>query len=248
MRNTIIAGNWKMNSDKNFIDEFFKELLLGKPSFTAEIVICPPFPYLLHIAKKTKDIAIKLGAQSCNANHNGAHTGEVSVEMLSDFGVKYVIVGHSERRALYAEDDLMVAKKVGAVVNANMKAILCVGETQEEKDAGKTKGVIKNQIDSVLNFLGAKSFSGSVIAYEPVWAIGTGITPTAEKAQEIHSFIRELLADYDKELAKNTAILYGGSMNINNAKDFIGCEDIDGGLIGGASLKASDFLKICKAV
>ena len=246
MRKTIIVGNWKMNADKNFVTHFLKEVLSEMDDINSEVVVCPPYPYLPQIEEMIINSKIQLGAQDCNANTSGPHTGEVSVEMLRDFGVKYVIVGHSERRALYAEDNLIIAKKTKAVLDVGISPILCVGETQEQRDSGNAQLVVGEQIKSVLNMVDINYFAGAIVAYEPVWAIGTGLTPTPEETQEMHLFIRDVLSSYDKRIAKKTSILYGGSMNSNNAKNFISCRDVDGGLIGGASLKAHDFLKICK--
>lgn len=246
MRTILIVGNWKMNADKNFTTNFVQEILSKIDNIKFQVVICPPYPYLSQIENMIIGSKIQLGAQSVSAYKSGAHTGEVSVEMIKDFSVKYVIVGHSERRSLYGENNLVVAEKTKTVIDFGVKPILCVGETKEQKDRGQAQLVVGEQIQAVLDVVGIQCFSGSVLAYEPVWAIGTGVTPIPKQTQEMHSFIRGVLSSYDKCVAKETSILYGGSMNSENAKSFIDCEDVDGGLIGGASLKALDFLNICK--
>jgi len=191
--------------------------------------------------------SLLLGAQNLNANTKGAFTGEVSADMIKDFGVGHVIVGHSERRSLYGETNDVVAEKTKAAIDAGLKAILCVGESLEERERGKTEAVVAEQLNAVISLVGIDSFDGIVIAYEPVWAIGTGLTATPEQAQSVHLFIRNLLANSSDKVAQKIQILYGGSMNADNAADLISCPDIDGGLIGGAALKADDFLQICKA-
>ena len=212
----------------------------------SEVVVCAPFPYLSQVEALITHSQLKLGAQSLNINVAGAFTGEVSAEMIKDFGAQYVIVGHSERRNLYGENSTLVAEKVKAALDNGLIPLFCVGETLEQREASETEAVVSEQINAVIELLGIDAFLRIVIAYEPVWAIGTGVTATPEQAQAVHAFIRQLLATHHDGIADMTAILYGGSMNVNNANELIACEDIDGGLIGGASLKAEDFLQICK--
>ena len=188
-----------------------------------------------------------LAAQNLNVNTKGAFTGEVSADMIKDFGAQHVIVGHSERRSLYGESSTIVAEKTKVAIDSGLIPLLCVGESLEERESGNTEDAVAEQLNAVINLLGIEAFEGIIIAYEPVWAIGTGLTASPEQAQAVHLFIRGLLADSSESIAQKTPILYGGSMNAGNAADLISCSDIDGGLIGGAALKAEDFLQICKA-
>jgi triosephosphate isomerase len=249
MRQPLVAGNWKMNGDMQSTADLVNGIIKGRSSVTnAEVLVCPPYiliPRTAQILDGRDDIA--LGAQDLDINSNGAFTGQISASMLVDAGCKYVIVGHSERRTLYGESDQDVAVKFRVAQEGGLVPILCIGETLEEREAGETEAVVARQVKAVIDEAGIGSFANSVIAYEPVWAIGTGKTATPEQAQEVHAFIRNLIAEYDNELAKKIRILYGGSMNPGNAADLIGMEDIDGGLIGGASLKADSFLDICRA-
>jgi len=235
-----------MNASKESVNSLVMGILAGMSSVDAEVVVCVPFPYLSQVQALSSHSQLKLGAQSLNVNASGAHTGEVSAEMIKDFGAQYVIVGHSERRSFYGEDNKLVAQKVGVALNNGLTPIFCVGETLEQREAGDTEVIVSEQVNTVIELLGIDSFLGIVVAYEPVWAIGTGLSATPEQAQNVHAFIRQLLAKHDKGIADMTGILYGGSMNGQNAGELIACEDIDGGLIGGASLKAEDFLQICK--
>jgi triosephosphate isomerase len=246
MRKTIVAGNWKMNASKETVKTLIMGILSGMDDVKSEVVVCAPFPYLSQVEALITHSQLKLGAQSLNINVAGAFTGEVSAEMIKDFGAQYVIVGHSERRNLYGEDSTLVAEKVKAALDNGLIPLFCVGETLEQREASETEAVVSEQINAVIELLGIDAFLRIVIAYEPVWAIGTGVTATPEQAQAVHAFIRQLLATHHDGIADMTAILYGGSMNVNNANELIACEDIDGGLIGGASLKAEDFLQICK--
>lgn len=204
--------------------------------------------YIPELASSLEKTEIKLGAQNVSHLQKGAYTGEVSALMLKDFGCQYVIVGHSERRALYSENDVRVAEKFVAVQASGMTPILCIGELLQEREANCTEEVIARQLDAVIEMAGIKAFNQAVIAYEPVWAIGTGKTATPEQAQEVHEFIRLRLARHDNEAADNVRILYGGSVKADNAKQLFELADIDGGLIGGASLVAEDFLTICNSV
>jgi len=235
-----------MNASKETVKTLIMGILSGMDDVKSEVVVCAPFPYLSQVEALITHSQLKLGAQSLNINVAGAFTGEVSAEMIKDFGAQYVIVGHSERRNLYGEDSTLVAEKVKAALDNGLIPLFCVGETLEQREASETEAVVSEQINAVIELLGIDAFLRIVIAYEPVWAIGTGVTATPEQAQAVHAFIRQLLATHHDGIADMTAILYGGSMNVNNANELIACEDIDGGLIGGASLKAEDFLQICK--
>lgn len=210
-----------------------------------EMILCPPFPYLEMCTDYGNESYFRVGAQNVNDNDKGAYTGEVSASMLSSMEVEYCIVGHSERRAYYGETDALVARKVDQLLKNDIRPIVCCGEVLEEREAGRQFDVVKRQIVDGLFHLDAESFGKVVIAYEPVWAIGTGKTATPEQAQEIHAFIRGLIAEkYGKEVADNTSILYGGSCKPSNAKELFANPDVDGGLIGGASLQAEDFVNI----
>jgi triosephosphate isomerase len=246
MRKTIVAGNWKMNASKDSVDNLIKDLLTGMDGITSEVLVCAPFPYLAQVELLIQGSKVMLGAQNLNTNSSGAYTGEVSADMIKDFGARHVIVGHSERRSLYGETSAMVAEKTKAALNAGLTPLLCIGESIEQRDSGNTEAVIEKQLSAVIELVGIEAFNQIIIAYEPVWAIGTGVTATPEQAQEVHLFIRSLLAKNDESVAQKTPILYGGSMNASNASELISCADIDGGLIGGAALKAEDFLQICK--
>ena len=235
-----------MNASKETVKTLIMGILSGMDDVKSEVVVCAPFPYLSQVEALITHSQLKLGAQSLNINVAGAFTGEVSAEMIKDFGAQYVIVGHSERRNLYGEDSTLVAEKVKAALDNGLIPLFCVGETLEQREASETEAVVSEQINAVIELLGIDAFLRIVIAYEPVWAIGTGVTATPEQAQAVHAFIRQLLATHHDGIADMTAILYGGSMNVNNANELIACEDIDGGLIGGASLKVEDFLQICK--
>jgi triosephosphate isomerase len=210
-------------------------------------VVCPPFVYLAEIARQLRDSAVKLGAQDVCAEAHGAYTGEVAAAMLHDVGCRYVIVGHSERRNIYGEDDVLVARKFAAALAHHLIPILCLGELLAEREAGHCQAVIGRQLEAVVSLTGIGAFAGAVIAYEPVWAIGTGRTASPEQAQEVHQFIRERLAQQDAKIAAALPILYGGSVKTGNARELFAQADVDGGLIGGASLKAEEFLSIVAA-
>lgn len=211
------------------------------------VAVCVPFPYLAQAQSVLSGTPVVWGAQNLSEQAQGAFTGEVSAAMLQDFGCRYVLVGHSERRSLYGESDKLVAEKFAAALASGLRPILCVGETLEQRDAGKTLEVVSAQIDAVLNRVGVAAFSGAVVAYEPVWAIGTGRTATSAQAQEVHAAIRAQIAKADAKVAEGLQILYGGSVKPGNAAELFAMPDIDGGLIGGASLVAADFLAICAA-
>jgi len=247
MRKTTIAGNWKMNASKTSVKSLIDGILSGMESVNSDVLVCVPFPYMSQVELLIEGSNLKLGAQNININSSGAFTGEVSADMIKDFGAKHVIVGHSERRSLYGETSLVVAEKTKAALGSGLSPLLCVGESLEHRESGKTEVVVAEQINAVIELVGIESFDNIIIAYEPVWAIGTGMTATPEQAQAVHFFIRNLLGESSENIAQKTPILYGGSMNAGNAVELISCPDIDGGLIGGAALKAEDFLQICKA-
>lgn len=250
-RKKIVAGNWKMNQNlfegKQLVTDILKRS--ANLSENVKVVIAPPFTQLELAASQIKDVeGFYLAAQNCHQEKSGAYTGEVSAYMLKSVGVEYVILGHSERRQYFGEDEALLAKKVNAVLDAEMKVIFCVGELLEVRDANTQNELVKSQITGGLFHLEATQFEKIVIAYEPVWAIGTGRTASAEQAQEMHAFIRTVIAEkYGNDMAENTTILYGGSCNPTNAPTLFACPDVDGGLIGGASLKADDFDGIIKA-
>ncbi|MDA7438042.1 triose-phosphate isomerase [Candidatus Pseudothioglobus singularis] len=247
MRKTIVAGNWKMNASKESVESLVTDILSGAIGVSAEIIVCAPFPYLSQVEVLIEGSNLMLGAQNLNVNASGAFTGEVSAEMIKDFGANHVIVGHSERRSLYGETSEIVAEKTKAAIDSGLTPILCLGESLDQRESGKTKSVVSEQLNKVIKIVGIEAFNNIIVAYEPVWAIGTGMTATPEQAQAVHKFIRDLLASSSQDIADKTTILYGGSMNASNAVELISCADIDGGLIGGAALKAEDFLQICKA-
>nr|WP_237392701.1 triose-phosphate isomerase [Steroidobacter denitrificans] len=228
--------------------ELIEGLLLGMPAeASVEVAVCPPFVYLWEAARLLKSSSIALGAQSTCAEAVGAFTGEVSAAMLKDVGCQYVIVGHSERRALYKEDDALVARKFLAARAQDLTPILCVGETLEEREQGLTDQVVSRQLNAVLDVAGVAAMGTAVIAYEPVWAIGTGKNATPQQAQEVHAHIRAEVGARDANIAAGVRILYGGSVKAANAREIFSMPDVDGGLIGGASLAADEFLKICAA-
>lgn len=248
MRQPLVVGNWKMNGARQVNQTLLTEILAGMDSVTrCQVGVCPPFVYLAQAQAQLADSRIAWGAQNVSPHAAGAYTGEVAVNMLQDFDCTYVIVGHSERRSLYGDTDALVAEKFAAVQAGGMIPILCVGETDAEREAGNTEQVVQRQLNAVLTSQGIASFANCVIAYEPVWAIGTGKTATPEQAQAVHAFIRGLLAAADSAIAEKVQILYGGSVKGSNAAELFAMSDIDGGLIGGAALKAEEFLTICRA-
>lgn len=248
MRRQLVVGNWKMNGSRESVKALVEGIKAGIGAVgAAEVAVCPPFVYLAEVANLLQDSAIAWGGQNLSAETAGAFTGEISAAMLQDFHCKYVIVGHSERRALYGETDALVAKKFAAARAAGLVPIVCVGELLEEREQGVTEAVIARQLDAVIDEQGVGALADAVIAYEPVWAIGTGKTATPEQAQEVHAFIRGRIANLDPGVAEQVRILYGGSVKGANAATLFGMTDIDGGLIGGASLDADEFLSICRA-
>lgn len=247
-RKPLIAGNWKMHGSLQVSSALVADLVAGINHSEADMLICPPAPYLHAARNWLGDSPVMLGAQNlADQVEFGAFTGEWSGGMLTDVGCSHVIVGHSERRSLYGESDALVAAKFLAAQAAGLVPVVCVGETLEERDAGATQAVVAQQINAVLDAAGAAAFAAAVIAYEPVWAIGTGRTATPEQAQEVHAAIRALVAARDATIAAGVLILYGGSMKPSNAAELLAMPDIDGGLVGGASLDATQFLAIFQA-
>lgn len=247
MRTPVVAGNWKMNGSKVTVTSLLQGLKQGLQQGRAEVVVCAPFPYLSQVADELAGSAIRWGGQNASQYESGAYTGEVSVGMLKEFGCTHVILGHSERRALFAEQDAGIADKFCAVLRGGLTPILCVGETLEQREAGETAKVVEQQLMAVVDRAGIAAFNGAILAYEPVWAIGTGRTATPDQAQEVHETLRNRLREIDGAVADKLAILYGGSVKAGNAASLFGCPDIDGGLIGGASLDVEEFLAICRA-
>jgi triosephosphate isomerase len=245
MRKKLVAGNWKMHGG---LAENAALLAAIKPALNGiEAAVCVPFPYLAQAQAALAGSSIAWGAQNVSEHGKGAFTGEVSTSMLLDFGCKYVIVGHSERRSLYGESDELVASKYMAAQAAGLTPILCVGESLDERESGVTEAVVARQLDAVINAAGVGSLAKAVVAYEPVWAIGTGKTATPAQAQAVHAFIRGKIATLDAGIANQLIIQYGGSVKAANAAELMAQPDIDGGLIGGASLVADEFIAICRA-
>lgn len=249
MRNKLVVGNWKMHGNmaenKQLLDSIVAAI--NDLQTKAQFAVCVPYPYLSSVQTTLRGTSIHWGAQNLSQFDKGAYTGEVSSGMLNDFACDYVIVGHSERRALYGETNEIVAEKYMAAQRAGITPILCVGETLEQRESGITEKIIDEQLNAVIKLAGIESFTKAVIAYEPVWAIGTGKTASPQQAQDVHVFIRKKIAQQGGEIAKDLSILYGGSVKANNAKELFPMPDIDGGLIGGASLVADDFVAICRA-
>jgi triosephosphate isomerase len=248
MRQPLVAGNWKMNGSRASISELLTGLKAGIGQVTtAEVAVCAPAIYLPDTQALLDGTPIRWGAQDISVHPSGAYTGEIAGSMLKDFGCHYAIIGHSERRAYHGETDEVVAQKFAAARASGLVPILCVGETLEEREQGVTEQVVGRQLDAVVAHCGIEMVGDGVIAYEPVWAIGTGKTASKEQAQDVHAFIRGRLAASSQSVADDMRILYGGSMNPKNAAELVAQPDIDGGLIGGASLKAQDFLAVCSA-
>ena len=246
MRRKIVAGNWKLHGSRAFAAALVAEIAAGKPA-GVELVVLPPSPYLDGLAGACAEAGIGLGAQDVSAHDKGAYTGEVSAAMLADVWAGYVLVGHSERRQYHAESSALVAEKFVAAQAAGLVPVLCVGERLEEREAGRTEAVIADQLRPVLERAGVAAFAAAVVAYEPVWAIGTGRTASPEQAQAVHAFIRSQVAALDANIADSLPLLYGGSVKPDNAASLFSQADVDGGLIGGASLAAADFLAIARA-
>jgi triosephosphate isomerase len=248
MRVKLVAGNWKMNGNLASNQALLQSIVAAvTPLRGMKSAVCAPFPYLAQVEQVLRGSSVAWGAQDLCQFENGAYTGGVSAAMLTDFGCRYVIVGHSERRSIFGETDDVVAAKFAAGLKAGLTPILCVGETLAERESGVTERIVARQLDAILTGSGSGALARAVIAYEPVWAIGTGKTATPEQAQAVHGFIRGRVAAADREVASKLLILYGGSVKAANAAQLFGMPDIDGGLIGGASLIAGEFAAICSA-
>jgi len=246
MRQPLVAGNWKMNGSSDSVRELIDGILSGLET-KAEVLVFPPYLYVQQVRDLLQGSQVKFGVQNASDKLSGAYTGEVSPLMAKDLGCEYVLIGHSERRSIYGETDADVAAKFCALVDNGLVPVLCIGETLQEREAGTTMKVVAEQLNTVLQTAGPERLANFVIAYEPVWAIGTGLTATPEQAQEVHAYIRKLLAENDQSMADRTRVLYGGSMKADNAAELMAQADVDGGLIGGASLVAADFKVICHA-
>ena len=249
MRKKIVAGNWKMNTTVAEGVALAKDLVaaLSQVPSDVNLVVAPPFVHLTSVGEVIANSSIALSAQNCADKAKGAYTGEVAANMIAGVGCEYVILGHSERRQYYGETSATLVEKMALALENGLKPIYCVGEMLSEREAGNHFAVVKAQLEEVLFGLSAEQMANVVIAYEPVWAIGTGVTATSEQAQEIHAFIRKVLAEKFGSLAEEITILYGGSCKPSNAKELFACPDIDGGLIGGAALKAADFIAIAQS-
>ena len=248
MRTPLIAGNWKMNGTKPMVRELVAGILAQlDPGREAELLLIPPFPYVPLVSSLIEATPLWLGAQDLSAHESGAYTGDVAGPMLSEVGCQFALVGHSERRSLHGEDDAQVAAKFIAAQAAGLQPILCVGETLDQREAGETESVVGRQVSAVADRAGISAFSKAVLAYEPIWAIGTGQTASPDQAQAVHAFIRAQIARENATIAGRLRILYGGSVKGDNAPDLFARKDIDGGLIGGASLTAESFMAIYRA-
>ncbi len=248
MRRPMVAGNWKMHGSEAANTALLTELDLRlRVEWPIDVAVFPPFVYLADIARRLRDSTIEVGAQNVCAEAGGAFTGEVAAAMLKDVGCALVIVGHSERRRWYHEDDALVARKFAAALGAGLTPVLCVCETLEEREADKTEAVVARQLDAVLATNGTAPFAHAIVAYEPVWAIGTGRNASPAQAQAVHAFVRRRIAEQNANIAGQTRILYGGSVKAANAAELFAMPDIDGGLVGGASLGAEEFNEICAA-
>ncbi|SFX57253.1 triose-phosphate isomerase [Marinospirillum alkaliphilum] len=243
MRQKLVAGNWKMHGSREMTDALLKQLLAARLP-TAAMLVCPPFPYLQQAASSLQGSGVLLGAQDCAANESGAYTGEVAATMLADLGVSHVLLGHSERRQYQQETDALVLQKAQQALAAGLKPVICVGETLAEREAGQTEQVVLRQAQAILQGLTAQQLQQVIFAYEPVWAIGTGLTATPQQAQDVHALLRSAVAEVSPQLAETMLLLYGGSVKPDNAASLFAMTDIDGGLIGGASLDADQFLAI----
>jgi triosephosphate isomerase len=247
MRKKFVAGNWKMHGNLATNADLLKAVRAGVAGLAADVAVCAPYPYLAQARTALEGSNVAWGAQDVSEHMQGAYTGEVSATMLGEFGCRYVIVGHSERRSYYGDTDAVVAAKFEAAMKSGLVPIFCVGETLDEREKNVTADVVTRQLDAVITRCGIASLAKAVVAYEPVWAIGTGRTASPEQAQEVHALIRARVAREDSGVAAGLRILYGGSMKPGNAKELMAQPDIDGGLIGGAALVAADFIAICAA-
>lgn len=249
MKKMLIAGNWKMNTNV-FESEKLAQYILGflksNSDIKSEVLICPPFTSLYPISKLLDGSALILGSQNCHFEQKGAFTGEVSIEMLDHCGVSHIIIGHSERRAYFAEDDSLINKKLRAILNFGKTPILCIGETLEERNSGRTFDILSAQLNADLEGVGSDEIEKIVVAYEPVWAIGTGVSASTEQVVDAHNWLRDFLVGKFGEKAGNVALLYGGSLNEKNADELLAIDNVNGGLIGGASLKGESFVEIIK--
>jgi len=244
MRKKLLMGNWKMNGSTALEKELLPAIQTGLQNIHIDVAVCPPFPYLSSTISYLSGSNIKVGAQDVSSRETGAFTGEVSAKMLADIGCHYVIVGHSERRQYHAESDQLVAQKCQQVHKAGLIPVLCIGETKAQREASETEAVIASQLAAVISELTEAELAKTIIAYEPVWAIGTGLAATAEQVQAVHAFLRQELAKCSENVAKTVKILYGGSVKSANAKELMHLPDVDGALVGGASLVADEFVKI----
>jgi triosephosphate isomerase (TIM) len=248
MRRPVVAGNWKMHGSRSANEALLTDLERRlKPDWQVDVVVFPPYVYLADAVRMLDGGAIAVGAQDVCTEPVGAFTGQVAAAMLKDVGCRYVIVGHSERRRLYHEDDVIVARKFVAVLQAGLTPVLCVGETLEEREAHRTEAVVARQLDAVTAMNGVGSLAEAIVAYEPVWAIGTGRTASPQQAQDVHAYLRGRIGVQDAKMARHLRILYGGSVKAANAAELFSMPDVDGGLVGGASLSADEFLEICAA-
>ncbi len=248
MRRKFIGGNWKMNGSRDEAALLINGLVTGLAGFDgADVVVFPSFVYLSQVKELLSDSPIAFGGQNMSQFDQGAYTGEISGPMLKEMGCRYVLVGHSERRQIFGESSELIAEKFEAALNHRLTPVLCVGETREEREANQTEQVVLEQLNAVISAVGIEALARSVIAYEPVWAIGTGLTATPDQAQEVHVFIRKTLALQSKIVAQEIRIIYGGSVKADNAAEIFSMPDVDGGLVGGASLKAKDFVVIAKS-
>ncbi|NLA68379.1 MAG: triose-phosphate isomerase [Gammaproteobacteria bacterium] len=247
MRARIVAGNWKLNGSRGFAAGLLADVAAALPVAGVDVVVLPPATHLAALASEWGGRGIGFGGQDVSEHAEGAYTGEVSAAMLADVGARFALVGHSERRQYHREDSALVARKFAAARAAGLRPILCVGESRAERESGSTEAVIASQLRPVLELAGAAGFDGAVVAYEPVWAIGTGLTASPQQAQDVHAFIRSEVAAMDAKIGNSLPILYGGSVKPANAAELFAMPDVDGGLIGGASLVAADFLAIVAA-
>ena len=246
-RQKVVAGNWKMNGSSESINQLVVGLSAAMENIPVEVVVAPSFPYLAQVDNLLEKSAIKMAAQNVSEQESGAFTGEVSISMLQDFAVDYVLIGHSERRSIYGETDQLVAQKVEKLLAAGIVPVLCIGESLEQREKEITLDVVFSQINAVLELVGVAAFEQIVVAYEPVWAIGTGLSASAEQAQEVHKAVREHIAKSDEVVSEKVRIIYGGSVKASSSSDLFAMPDIDGALVGGASLKVEEFIGIVKS-
>lgn len=246
-RRPLVAANWKMHGQAESSSRLLKALANSLSGLSCDVLVCPPALYIPVVGELLSGTEIKLGGQNVHTEEEGAYTGEISARMLTDFGCSHVLVGHSERRELFHETDQLVAAKFRAIQGQMLVPVLCVGETLAQRESGQTADVVLSQLDAVMKVVGIEAFSRAVVAYEPVWAIGTGMTATPQQAQEVHALIRAYLSRHDAAVAARIRLLYGGSVKAANASELFAQADIDGGLVGGASLDAEEFTSICQS-